>query len=160
MSLDIASSSTTATLKWKRPSASGATSPSRRRPLLRRTAESSKLCQTRTTTIRLAWRGDPDMLTLHNGRATLLCHRRVFLRVGRGLAWAGISLPESVCANTTSAKTSTPANGARSCILVYLLGGPPHLDMWDLKPVAPDEVRGPFRPIATSIPGIQFCEHM
>src|SRR5205823_6372039 len=49
---------------------------------------------------------------------------------------------------------------ARSCILVYLLGVPPHLDMWDLKPSAPMEVRGPFRPIATTVPGLQVCEHL
>ncbi len=49
---------------------------------------------------------------------------------------------------------------ARSCILVYLLGGPPHQDMFDLKPEAPAEVRGPFRPIATSVPGVRICEHL
>jgi hypothetical protein len=49
---------------------------------------------------------------------------------------------------------------ARSCILVYLLGGPSHLDMWDLKPDAPAEVRGPFRPIATSQPGLFIGEHL
>jgi len=51
-------------------------------------------------------------------------------------------------------------DGRRSCILVYLLGGPPYLDRWDLKPSAPAEVRGPFRPIATSAPGIQVSEHL
>lgn len=49
---------------------------------------------------------------------------------------------------------------AKSCILIYLLGGPPHLDMWDLKPHAPAEVRGPFSPISTSTPGFHICEHM
>lgn len=49
---------------------------------------------------------------------------------------------------------------AKSCILIYLLGGPSHLDMWDLKPRAPAEVRGPFAPISTSTPGFQICEHM
>lgn len=48
----------------------------------------------------------------------------------------------------------------RSCILIYLLGGPPHLDMWDLKPEAPAEIRGPFKPIATNVPGTQICEHL
>jgi hypothetical protein len=51
-----------------------------------------------------------------------------------------------------------PAGRARSCILIYLLGGPPHLDMLDLKPEAPQEVRGPFAPIATNVPGVQICE--
>jgi hypothetical protein len=49
---------------------------------------------------------------------------------------------------------------ARSCILIYLLGGPPHLDMWDLKPDAPAEIRGPFRPVRTSVVGMQVCEHL
>ncbi len=49
---------------------------------------------------------------------------------------------------------------ARACILVYLLGGPSHLDMWDLKPDAPAEVRGPFKPIPSRVPGIQVCEHL
>jgi hypothetical protein len=49
---------------------------------------------------------------------------------------------------------------ATSCILVYLLGGPPHQDMFDLKPEAPAEVRGPFQPIASSVPGLHVCEHL
>jgi hypothetical protein len=49
---------------------------------------------------------------------------------------------------------------AQRCILVYLLGGPPQIDMWDLKPEAPAEIRGPFRPIASAVPGMQFCEHL
>jgi hypothetical protein len=49
---------------------------------------------------------------------------------------------------------------ASRCILVYLLGGPSHIDMWDLKPEAPAEIRGPFAPIDTATPGLQICEHM
>jgi hypothetical protein len=49
---------------------------------------------------------------------------------------------------------------ARSCIFIYLLGGPPHLDMFDLKPDAPAEVAGPFRPISTSVNGLHICEHL
>src|SRR5437660_8008848 len=84
----------------------------------------------------------------------LHCGRREFLRIGGGLAVAGFLSP---C--MTSAKTPS-GTGARSCILVYLLGGPPHLDMWDLKPAAPAEVRGPFRPVATNRTGLQVCEHL
>src|SRR5690349_9863763 len=76
------------------------------------------------------------------------------MRFGGGLALAGFS--RSGIAATAPAAGS----GARSCILVYLLGGPPFLDMWDLKPDAPAEVRGPFRPIPTSLPGFQVCEHL
>jgi hypothetical protein len=49
---------------------------------------------------------------------------------------------------------------ADACILVFLDGGPSHLDMWDMKPDAPSEIRGEFKPIATSLPGVQFCEHL
>jgi hypothetical protein len=79
--------------------------------------------------------------------------RREFLRIGGGLALSGLLAPDAVAA---------PGGGgaARSCILVYLLGGPPHLDMWDLKPSAPAEIRGPFQPIATRLPGVHVCEHL
>jgi hypothetical protein len=89
--------------------------------------------------------------------------RRDFLRVGGGLAVAGFVLPPFLCASSAKAKPADvprSSGGAHSCILVYLLGGPPHVDMWDLKPGAPAEVRGPFRPIATSLPGLQVCEHL
>jgi hypothetical protein len=90
--------------------------------------------------------------------------RRDFLRVGGGLAVAGYALPQwmSYARAAESATTNRPkATGrARSCILIYLLGGPPHLDMFDLKPQAAAEVRGPFQPIATNIPGIEICEHL
>src|SRR5436309_3235993 len=49
---------------------------------------------------------------------------------------------------------------ARSTILFFLCGGASHVDTWDLKPDAPAEYRGPFRPIATSAPGVRLCEHL
>ena len=49
---------------------------------------------------------------------------------------------------------------AKSVIMVFLSGGPPHQDMVDLKPDAPIEVRGEFRPIRTNVPGIDICEHL
>jgi len=79
--------------------------------------------------------------------------RREFLRTGAGLAAAGMFAP-------WLAKAEPRRNGAKSCILVYLLGGPPHQDMWDLKPEAPKEIRGPFSPIRTNVSGIRICEHM
>jgi hypothetical protein len=88
------------------------------------------------------------------GRAPGLCQRREFLRVGGGLAVSGFLAPR------LRADTEPARSGARSCILVYLLGGPPQLDTFDLKPAAPAEVRGPFRPIPTSVPGVQVCEHL
>jgi hypothetical protein len=94
-----------------------------------------------------------DMHTSHAGWPPLLSGRREFLRVGGGLAVAGLLSPRLTAAPSGAA-------GARSCILIYLLGGPPHLDMWDLKPDAPAEVRGPFRPIATNLAGLRVCEHL
>jgi hypothetical protein len=81
------------------------------------------------------------------------------------MAIASVALPGSLGAGSgpTAGRETAPGvapPAARSCILVYLLGGPSHVDMWDLKPDAPAEVRGPFRPIATSLPGLHICEHL
>lgn len=97
------------------------------------------------------------MLTLL-GQRRRLCDglpRRDFLKIG-GLALGGLSLPQMLRAEAS-------AGGRRShksVIMIYLSGGPPHQDMFDLKPDAPSEVRGEFRPIDTNVPGIQICEHM
>jgi uncharacterized protein (DUF1501 family) len=90
--------------------------------------------------------------TLKTGFAPLIGSRREFLRAGGGLVASACLSPFAL--------TSGAAPAARSCILVYLLGGPPHLDTFDPKPDAPAEVRGPFRPIATSVPGLRVCEHL
>src|SRR5262245_6683342 len=84
--------------------------------------------------------------------------RRQLLQVG-GIGLWGLSLPTLLRAETQPVETSTRAL-ADSCILVVLNGGPSHLDMWDMKPDAPAEVRGEFRPIATSVPGVRLCEHL
>src|ERR1043166_9484369 len=96
------------------------------------------------------------MFKLRAGQPALVCGRRDFLTFGGGLAVSGFLSPLS----SAAVRSSTPKGGARSCILVYLLGGPPHLDMWDLKPEAPAQTRGPFKPISTSVPGLQICEHL
>jgi hypothetical protein len=59
-----------------------------------------------------------------------------------------------------AANASQQTSRGRSCILVYLLGGPPHLDMFDLKPEAPAEIRGPFSPIGSRTSGLLLCEHL
>jgi len=82
--------------------------------------------------------------------------RRGFLQAGGGLAMAAWSLRVLANPQRSVAESGT----AKSCILLYLLGGPPHLDMFDLKPDAPSEVRGPFAPIPTSVPGLHICEHL
>src|SRR5438128_418628 len=97
-----------------------------------------------------------------NARPPCWCgRRREFLRLGGGLAVAGFSAAGLAAKDATPSSRPTAAKaGARSCILVYLLGGPPHLAMWDLKPNAPAGIRGPFQPIATRVPGLQLCEHL
>ncbi len=83
--------------------------------------------------------------------------RRDFVRIG-GLAALGLGLPELLSLRTAAANSRAPA--AERCILIWLDGGPSHLETFDLKPDAPTEVRGPFQPIATSIPGISISELM
>jgi hypothetical protein len=80
--------------------------------------------------------------------------RRDFLRVGSLSAGAvGLSLAD--VARLDAAGKSKDIN----CILLFLIGAPSHLDTWDLKPSAPDTVRGPFKPIKTKVPGLEICEH-
>jgi hypothetical protein len=81
--------------------------------------------------------------------------RRSWLRIG-GLALGGLALPDILWAQARSGAR----NPARGIIMVLLPGGPTHLDTFDLKPDAPAEIRGEFRPIATSVPGFDLCEHM
>jgi uncharacterized protein (DUF1501 family) len=80
--------------------------------------------------------------------------RRNFLRAG-SLA-AGVSL----CDADTSQAAQGSARRAKSCIVLFLVGGPSHLETWDPKPDAPTDVRGPFRSIATSVPGLRISEHL
>ncbi|MAB60747.1 MAG: hypothetical protein CMO46_09460 [Verrucomicrobiales bacterium] len=79
--------------------------------------------------------------------------RRNFLKVG-GMAAGGLSL-DQVLAMESKSGSSSPH---KSIINIYLPGGPSHLDMFDMKPDAPSEIRGEFRPIGTNVPGIQICE--
>jgi len=79
--------------------------------------------------------------------------RRSCLQIG-GLALGGLALPEILQAEAASGVR----NPAKGIIMVLLPGGPSHLDTFDLKPDAPAEVRGEFRPIATNVPGLEFCE--
>src|SRR5438874_12311251 len=83
--------------------------------------------------------------------------RREMLQIG-GAGLLGLSLPRLLRAQETS--TEGPSPRADACILIFLNGGPSHLDMWDMKPKAPAAIRGPFRPIATTVPGVQLGEHL
>jgi Protein of unknown function (DUF1501) len=81
-------------------------------------------------------------------------NRRDFLTVGGTLLGGCLSLPNLLAAEARSGIK----NSHRAIINIYLPGGPPHIDMWDLKPDAPAEVRGEFNPIQTSVTGVQICE--
>jgi hypothetical protein len=94
------------------------------------------------------------------GPASRLCDgvtRRELLRVGALSLFGGMTTPRLL-----QARDSGPARTqrARSVIMFNLLGGPSHIDMFDLKPHAPAEIRGEFGPIATSLPGLSICEHL
>jgi hypothetical protein len=82
------------------------------------------------------------------------CDRRDLLRLG-GLGAFGLSLP-----GLLRAADGPAAPPARSCVLFLLHGGPSQLDTFDMKPAAPDNVRGEFKPVATSVPGTRICEHL
>jgi hypothetical protein len=79
--------------------------------------------------------------------------RRGFLRVGGAVA-GGLALPQILEMEALAGIGSSH----KAIINIYLPGGPSHLDMWDLKPNAPSEVRGEFSPIQTNVPGMQICE--
>jgi hypothetical protein len=82
--------------------------------------------------------------------------RRDFLHVGLMSAF-GLSLADLL---RLQASAATPKAKAKSCILIWLDGGPSHLDTFDPKPDAPVEIRGPFKAIGTDVDGIQLCEHL
>jgi hypothetical protein len=82
--------------------------------------------------------------------------RRSFLKVG-ALAAGGLTLPWLLRQRAAAAS----ASGSRKAVIqLWLAGGPSHIDMYDLKPNAPAEVRGEFKPIATNVTGIQIGEHL
>src|SRR5271155_663303 len=101
------------------------------------------------------------MLDLTNGQ-TPDCtglSRRPFLRVG-GLATLGLSLAEFLRLRALAAPDRTAPKKTINCILLWMQGGPSHLDTFDPKPNAPAEVRGEFGTVATTLPGIRVSEHL
>lgn len=97
------------------------------------------------------------------GQTARLCDqvsRREIMRVGGLSLFAGMNLPQMLRAESASASTAKRRQRAKSVILFNLLGGPSQIDMFDMKPLAPAEVRGEFQPIPTSLPGLQICEHL
>jgi hypothetical protein len=100
--------------------------------------------------------GDQPMMRLDAARSIALCdgwNRRDFLHAGALTAF-GLTLPGWMAQKAAGAVKDRDVN----CIMLMLVGGPSQIDTWDPKPQAPAEVRGPFRPITTRVPGIQISE--
>ena len=100
------------------------------------------------------------MLTLYGtrNRRQRFCNgltRRDMLRVG-GLSLGGLTLPQLLQCEAQAGTRPTH----KSLIMIYLCGGPPHQDMYDIKPDAPREIRGPFTAIDTNVPGIQISQEL
>src|SRR5437763_14055057 len=95
-------------------------------------------------------------------RPTLHCagplSRRRFLKIG-ALALGGVGLG-GLLPLKLHAKDAAGSGPDTAVILVWLPGGPPHMETYDMKPDAPAEYRGDFRPIKTKVPGIEVCEHL
>ncbi len=92
---------------------------------------------------------------MSTGFSANMISRRRLLQLG-GAGVLNLSVP-----GVLAARVGGPAKGQaaeKSCIFLLLCGGPSHLDTWDLKPAAPSEIRGPYQPIATTVPGMRLCE--
>jgi Protein of unknown function (DUF1501) len=109
------------------------------------------------------WRlGADAMLTIAAGGGVRHCDgltRRELLRVG-AIGLGGLTLPGLLRLQQAAAAQPGPRGKARSVILLFLSGGPSQLDMWDLKPDAPEEIRGTFAPIDTNVAGVRISEHL
>src|SRR6478672_7265351 len=92
--------------------------------------------------------------------------RREVLRVGGlGIGSHGLGLPTLLRAREAAGAGAAGAGlhgfgRAKACIVLFMWGGPAQQDTWDLKPDAPEQVRGEFKPIPTTVPGLTVCEHL
>src|SRR5205823_5595027 len=89
-------------------------------------------------------------------RSTASISRRQFFQAGIGALAMGV--PGTVAAGVDANRGLRGVAAEKSCIFVLLCGGPSHLDTWDLKPAAPADIRGPYRPVATQVPGMRISE--
>ncbi|MBC8117788.1 MAG: DUF1501 domain-containing protein, partial [Candidatus Saccharimonas sp.] len=85
--------------------------------------------------------------------------RRQTLRLGATSLFGGLALPRVLQAEEAAKANGQRPAKAKSCLFIFLEGGPPQQDMWDPKPDAPAEIRGPFQTISTALPGVIFTEH-
>lgn len=99
------------------------------------------------------------MLNLTDTNRIRELSRRHLLQVG-GLGLMGLSLPKMLAAREATGRKSSLVPKADHCVILFLNGGPSHLDMWDMKPDAADGIRGEFSPIPTSLPGYFVSDQM
>src|SRR5581483_7324770 len=93
----------------------------------------------------------PEGLVLHS--------RRNLLKASlAGLA--GLTFPDVLRQRARATEAGQATRNHKSVILLWMAGGPSHIDTWDMKPERPPENRGPFSPINTRVPGIMICEHL
>jgi hypothetical protein len=97
---------------------------------------------------------NPSFRSRREPSSATLSRRRLLQLGGAGLL--NLSIPGMVAARVGGTSQGHAAD--KSCIFVLLCGGPSHLDTWDLKPGAPAEIRGPYQPVATTVPGMRLCE--
>ncbi|HTM53347.1 MAG TPA: DUF1501 domain-containing protein [Pirellulales bacterium] len=104
---------------------------------------------------------DAVMLNCYGERPTNrgTLNRRDLLQVG-SLSVVGLMLPDVLRLQATAAGNQTGRARDKSVIMIWMRGGPSHIDSFDMKPDAPAEIRGEFRPIQTKVPGIEICEYM
>ena len=95
------------------------------------------------------------MIALGSSVMRTVSRREVLQAGGLGLGLHGLGLSTLLQARQASGATSPHFGRARSCILLFMWGGPAQQDTWDMKPLAPVEFRGEFQPIGTSVPGLQ-----
>jgi len=96
------------------------------------------------------------MSSIRNKHPEIRSSRRDFLRVGA----FGTTLTLGDYLRHAAAGQVAPKATAKAAIFIFLNGGPPHLDTFDLKPDATEDIRGEFKPIKTNVPGIEICEHL
>ncbi len=98
-----------------------------------------------------------DLRPLEREGLTVMSRRNMLKASIAGLA--GLSFPGWLRQRAEAAQAGAPTKGRKSVILLWMAGGPSHIDTWDVKPDRPLENRGPFQAISTRLPGVQICEH-
>src|SRR5260370_15203337 len=100
------------------------------------------------------------MANVKNERGVWEMIRRRLLQLA-GINALGLTVPQLFQLRAgTAAAAPAARHKANSCVFIFLFGGPSHIDLWDMKPRAPAEIRGEFDPVATNVPGIEICEHL